>query len=153
MIIFTWRKGNKRILFLKESIDFTIRANVDMSLSPEGTAQLYVAYVEIKLFGRRICKPYKFITWDPMFRYDVHKRYGWDNSSVSVECICSMNPRYWCWKTWALASRFCLRTWTATLFFSHQFTLRYRKVEGLTAKIIAYLEPFLLMKLSTDSQN
>lgn len=68
--VFSRTSGETSDIVTKEMYDFFDKGNRHITLRPEGTAGIVRAYVENKLYGPEIQKPFKTFYMGPMFRYE-----------------------------------------------------------------------------------
>ncbi|WP_318766040.1 histidine--tRNA ligase [Lactiplantibacillus carotarum] len=68
--VFSRSAGDTSDIVTKEMYDFHDKGDRHVTLRPEGTAGVVRAFVENKLYGPQIQKPYKVYYMGPMFRYE-----------------------------------------------------------------------------------
>ena len=98
--VFSRTSGETSDIVTKEMYDFYDKGQRHITLRPEGTAGVVRAYIENKLYGPEIPKPFKVYYLGPMFRYErpqsgrlrqFHQigveAFGVDNPSLDVEVI------------------------------------------------------------------
>ncbi|EJE98571.1 histidine--tRNA ligase [Liquorilactobacillus mali] len=98
--VFSRTSGETSDIVTKEMYDFFDKGDRHITLRPEGTAGVVRAYVENKLYGPEIQKPFKTFYMGPMFRYErpqagrlreFHQigveAFGVDNPALDVEVM------------------------------------------------------------------
>ncbi|KRL04301.1 histidine--tRNA ligase [Liquorilactobacillus oeni] len=98
--VFSRTSGETSDIVTKEMYDFFDKGERHITLRPEGTAGVVRAYVENKLYGPEIQKPFKTFYMGPMFRYErpqagrlreFHQigveAFGVDNPALDVEVM------------------------------------------------------------------
>ncbi|GBG95008.1 histidyl-tRNA synthetase [Ligilactobacillus salitolerans] len=98
--VFSRTSGETSDIVTKEMYDFYDKGDRHITLRPEGTAGIVRAYVENKLYGPEIQKPFKTFYMGPMFRYErpqsgrlrqFHQigveAFGSDSPALDVEVI------------------------------------------------------------------
>ena len=98
--VFSRTSGETSDIVTKEMYDFFDKGDRHVTLRPEGTAGVVRSYVENKLYGPEIQKPFKTYYIGPMFRYErpqagrfreFHQigveAFGVDNPTLDVEVI------------------------------------------------------------------
>ncbi len=98
--VFSRTSGETSDIVTKEMYDFNDKGGRHITLRPEGTAGIVRAYVENKLYGPEIQKPFKTFYMGPMFRYErpqsgrsrqFHQigveAFGSDSPALDVEVI------------------------------------------------------------------
>ncbi|QYH53822.1 histidine--tRNA ligase [Liquorilactobacillus nagelii] len=98
--VFSRTSGETSDIVTKEMYDFYDKGNRHITLRPEGTAGVVRAYVENKLYGPEIQRPFKTYYMGPMFRYErpqsgrlrqFHQigveAFGVDSPALDVEVI------------------------------------------------------------------
>lgn len=98
--VFSRTSGETSDIVTKEMYDFFDKGDRHITLRPEGTAGVVRSYVENKLYGPEIQKPFKTYYIEPMFRYErpqagrfreFHQigveAFGVDNPTLDVEVI------------------------------------------------------------------
>ncbi|MDK1727611.1 histidine--tRNA ligase [Dellaglioa algida] len=98
--VFSRTSGDTSDIVTKEMYDFKDKGDRHITLRPEGTAGVVRAYVENKLYGPEIQKPFKTYYIGPMFRYErpqsgrlrqFHQigveAFGVDNPTLDVEVM------------------------------------------------------------------
>lgn len=98
--VFSRTSGETSDIVTKEMYDFYDKGDRHMTLRPEGTAGIVRAYVENKLYGPEVQKPFKTFYMGPMFRYErpqsgrfrqFHQigveAFGADSPALDVEVI------------------------------------------------------------------
>ncbi|BDZ31011.1 histidine--tRNA ligase [Lactiplantibacillus sp. WILCCON 0030] len=68
--VFSRSAGDTSDIVTKEMYDFHDKGDRHVTLRPEGTAGVVRAFVENKLYGPQVLKPYKVYYMGPMFRYE-----------------------------------------------------------------------------------
>ena len=68
--VFSRSSGETSDIVEKEMYDFYDKGNRHIALRPEGTAGVVRAYVENKLYGPDVVKPFNVFYIDPTFRYE-----------------------------------------------------------------------------------
>jgi len=68
--VFSRSAGDTSDIVTKEMYDFHDKGDRHITLRPEGTAGVVRAFVENKLYGPQVLKPYKVYYMGPMFRYE-----------------------------------------------------------------------------------
>lgn len=68
--VFSRTSGETSDIVTKEMYDFYDKGDRHITLRPEGTAGIVRAYVENKLYGPEVQKPFKTFYMGPMFRYE-----------------------------------------------------------------------------------
>ncbi|SEM50049.1 histidyl-tRNA synthetase [Ligilactobacillus sp. WC1T17] len=98
--VFSRTSGETSDIVTKEMYDFFDKGERHITLRPEGTAGVVRSYVENKLYGPEIARPFKTYYIGPMFRYErpqsgrlreFHQigveAFGVDNPTLDVEVI------------------------------------------------------------------
>lgn len=98
--VFSRTSGETSDIVTKEMYDFFDKGERHITLRPEGTAGVVRAYVENKLYGPEIQRPFKTFYMGPMFRYErpqsgrqrqFHQigveAFGVDNPTLDVEVM------------------------------------------------------------------
>lgn len=98
--VFSRTSGETSDIVTKEMYDFFDKGDRHITLRPEGTAGVVRSYVENKLYGPEVQKPFKTYYIGPMFRYErpqagrfreFHQigveAFGVDNPTLDVEVI------------------------------------------------------------------
>ena len=98
--VFSRTSGETSDIVTKEMYDFYDKGDRHITLRPEGTAGIVRAYVENKLYGPEVQKPFKTFYMGPMFRYErpqsgrlrqFHQigveAFGADSPALDVEVI------------------------------------------------------------------
>ncbi|KRM89663.1 histidine--tRNA ligase [Liquorilactobacillus vini] len=98
--VFSRTSGETSDIVTKEMYDFYDKGQRHITLRPEGTAGVVRAYVENKLYGPEIQRPFKIYYLGPMFRYErpqsgrlrqFHQigveAFGVDNPTLDVEVM------------------------------------------------------------------
>ncbi|KRL99442.1 histidine--tRNA ligase [Liquorilactobacillus satsumensis] len=149
--VFSRTSGETSDIVTKEMYDFYDKGERHITLRPEGTAGVVRAYVENKLYGPEIQKPFKTFYMGPMFRYErpqagrlreFHQigveAFGVDNPTLDVEVMAMAVE---------LLHSLGLKDLKLALntLGDNESRTRYRQA------LIAYLEP-LTAQLSADSQ-
>lgn len=68
--VFSRSAGDTSDIVTKEMYDFHDKGDRHITLRPEGTAGVVRAFVENKLYGPQVLKPYKVYYMGPMYRYE-----------------------------------------------------------------------------------
>lgn len=68
--VFSRTSGDTSDIVTKEMYDFKDKGDRHISLRPEGTAGVVRAFVENKLYGPEVQKPFKTFYMGPMYRYE-----------------------------------------------------------------------------------
>ncbi|KRL01267.1 histidine--tRNA ligase [Liquorilactobacillus capillatus] len=98
--VFSRTSGETSDIVTKEMYDFFDKGERHITLRPEGTAGVVRAYVENKLYGPEVQRPFKAFYMGPMFRYErpqsgrqrqFHQigveAFGVDNPTLDVEVM------------------------------------------------------------------